>query len=104
MNYIKQLLAQVESGMLGADEAYKQFKRYEDVGGIAKVDIEDAKRTGFPEVFTGKGKQLSSDSMGLEVKRYYDVGGSRNSSPVLFCETDVQDDEHEQVNSECPES
>jgi NCAIR mutase (PurE)-related protein len=58
MNDIKQLLAQVESGVLGADEAYKQLKGYEDVGGFAKVDIERATRTGYPEVIYGEGKTV----------------------------------------------
>jgi len=58
MNDIKKLLAEVEQGKLPAEKAYEQLKGYEDVGGFAKVDLQRAKRTGFPEVIYGEGKSV----------------------------------------------
>lgn len=58
MNEFKEILAQVEKGTLPAAKAYEQLKGYEDVGGFAKVDLQRAKRTGFPEVIYGEGKKV----------------------------------------------
>jgi NCAIR mutase (PurE)-related protein len=58
MNDIKQLLTQVENGTLPAATAYELLQGYEDIGGFAKVDLQRAKRTGFPEVIYGEGKTV----------------------------------------------
>jgi NCAIR mutase (PurE)-related protein len=55
---IKHLFKLVEAGELRAEEAFNQLKGYEDVGGFAKIDIQRAKRTGYPEVIYGEGKTV----------------------------------------------
>ncbi|NEU30119.1 nickel pincer cofactor biosynthesis protein LarB [bacterium LRH843] len=55
-NEMKKWLTMIEKGELGADEAYERIKGYEDVGGFAKIDVQRAKRKGFPEVIYGEGK------------------------------------------------
>ncbi len=53
---VRELLNLVERGELRADDVYERIKGYEDVGGFAKIDVNRAKRKGFPEVIFGEGK------------------------------------------------
>ncbi|MFC4401900.1 nickel pincer cofactor biosynthesis protein LarB [Gracilibacillus xinjiangensis] len=52
---LEDILKQVESGELSADEAREQLATFENLG-FAKVDHHRKKRQGFPEVIFGEGK------------------------------------------------
>src|SRR5690625_1001045 len=58
-NDLKKWLTLVEKGALQADEAYERVKGYEEISDFAKVDIQRAKRKGFPEVIYGEGKTVA---------------------------------------------
>lgn len=55
--YLKELLENVDSGRMSADEAFEKLKilPYSELG-FANVDHHRAIRTGFPEVIFGQGK------------------------------------------------
>jgi hypothetical protein len=64
MKELEQLLRQVQSGALDVAEAAEQISRLQSKQpeyrsadlGFARVDVDRAKRTGFPEVIYGEGK------------------------------------------------
>lgn len=93
---LKQVLAQVESGGLSADDALEEIRLlgFEDLE-FAKVDHHRSLRRGFPEVVFGPGK--TPDQIAAIGERLAESG-----QPVLVTKTTRE--AHDALAARCPEA